>query len=209
MKYIIQINGITEPENPDVYHAVGKYGDKFNIKKVEIEMPETGMDAYAVSLYDNKMKLPKKLMKMMNVDEIDAIVAHEFCHIKYRDFIVNLIILFCLILLAISLAYDYFLDIVEPIILFFSIVVYIIIILIVLNMVLIRQELRADRESAIKTGKPNSLKTALEKMYSGRFQKKGSSDWLLYRFNHPDLKRRIEQLELLKNPKSSPSFIRK
>ena len=86
MTYTIQIEGITKSENPDVYNAVGIYGDKFNIGKVKIEMPKTGMDAYACL---NKMKLPKELIQMLNGDEIEAIVSHEFSHIKNKDFIKN------------------------------------------------------------------------------------------------------------------------
>lgn len=213
MTYTIQIEGITKSENPDVYNAVGIYGDKFNIKKVEIEMPETGMDAKGFSCINkkmnisNKMKLPKKLLKMMDGDEIEAIVAHEFSHIKNKDCIANLcLFILCIFVLGVfiyffikkyldkifSFELCIWLSLLFLLLLFSGIIIWI------FNRKFIRQEFRADRESAIKTDKPDSLITALEKMYSERFSRAGIKDCLKYHFNHPNLKRRIEQLELIK-----------
>ena len=211
MTYTIQIEGITKSEHPDVYNAVEIYGGKFNIKKVEIEMPETGLDAKGFSCINkkmnisNKMKLPKELIQMMNHDEIEAIVAHEFIHIKNKDCIKNspfiifiLIPLFLIVWSILSIIYPDKVSFEHDIfLLHFSIIIFIII-CIILHLVLIGQELRADKESAEETNKPDSLITALEKMYSERFSRAGIKDCLKYHSNHPNLKRRIEQLELVK-----------
>ena len=135
---------------------------------------------------------------MMNGNEIEAIVAHELSHIKNQDCIKKSPIFIILILLAIILVYGLYIYIVEHSILLLLVVFLISIIgIIILHRVSIQQELRADRESSIKTSKPDSMKMALEKMYSERFPRKNFK-YYCYLFTHPDLKRRIKCLELSK-----------
>lgn len=198
MKNIILIKGITESEYPVLHPAVKKYMDRFNIEKVEIKIIKTDLTANATSYFKNKLDFSENLIKMMNGNEIEAIVAHELSHIKNRDSIKKSPIFLFLILLAFILMYAFYLFIVEEAILLLLILFFsIIIVLIVFHWVLIRQELSADRESAIKTGKPDSMKTALVKMYSERFPRRNFK-YCCYLFTHPSLKRRIECLELLK-----------
>jgi len=198
MKNIIQIKGITESEYPVLNTAVKKNMDRFNIEKVEIKIIKTGMEANATSYFKNKIQFSEKLIKMMNGNEIEAIVAHELSHIKNRDCIKKSPIFFILILLAFILVYALYLYIVEHAIHLLLVVFFISIIgIMILHRVSIEQELRADRESSLKTSKPDSMKTALEKMYSERFPIKNFK-YYCYLFTHPDLKRRNECLELSK-----------
>lgn len=207
MKYLIQIKGITKSEYPDLYHAIGKYGTIFNIEEVEIKILETGMKADAIKHYKNVLRVSDKLIDVMNGDQIEAIVAHELRHIKNLDFIVKSPIIVIVLALLIGFLYAFIkiylckVSFVNDILSLLLLSSNIIIGIMVLHWVSIQQEFRADRESSIETGKPDSLKTALEIMHSERFPGRRiieKLDSCNYRFTHPDLKKRIEYLELLK-----------
>ncbi len=214
MEKTIQINGIKRSEYPILYAAVEKNMNAYNINKIRVKILQYGMNAAAVSFFGDNLIITKKLIEIMNEDETEAIVAHEFSHIYNRDSTVRLaiIMLFGAPLLYILYIYSKInpsnFSSGQAIFLLMALFIFMYG-LKVMNWVSVRQEVSSDREAIMKTSKPDAMLTALLKFYSepftrtkrpGFFEKIlesfGYLFWYFYGFTHPGSKERIEYLEL-------------
>ncbi len=213
MEKIIQINGIKKSEYPILYAAVEKNMNAYNINKVRVKILQHGMNAAAISFFGDNLIITKKLIEVMNGDEIEAIVAHEFSHIYNRDSTARLTII---MLFGIPLLYIYSkinsnnISLGQAIILLIALFIFMYG-LKVMNWMSVLQEVRSDREAIMKTGKPDAMLTVLLKFYSEPFTKNKRPGffekilesfsylfWYFYGFTHPGSKERIEYLELAK-----------
>ena len=213
MEKTLQIKGIVESEYPVLYAAVEKNMITYNIRKVRIKILKHGISAAVISFFGDNLIVTKKLIEIMNEDEIEAIVAHEFSHIYNRDHVVTLTVafLFGLPLLYICITIN------RGNISFWQGIFFLITFFIfmygmkVMNWISVFQEVRSDREAIWKTRKPEAMMTALLKLYSEPFTRikrpsyfekiSESFEYLsryFYGFTHPSLKERIEYLELAK-----------
>jgi heat shock protein HtpX len=213
MAEIIQIKGIVKSEHPVLYAAIEKNMIAYSIKKVRVKILQHGMNAAAISFLGDYLIVTNKLIEIMNDDEIEAIIAHEFSHIYNRDHIVKLTILF---LFALPFLYIYSrihlgsvsLGLGIALLIAFFIFMYG---LKVMNWISVLQEVRSDREAILKTSKPEAMITALLRLYSAPFTIKerpnyfekilesfGYLFWYFYGFTHPGSKERIEYLEFAK-----------
>lgn len=169
----LKIKGIKESEYPILYASLEKNMIAYNIMKIKVKIIKHGMNAFAFSLFGNYLMVTEKLIKTMNEEEIEAIVAHEFSHIYNRDSIERLIILliFSIPLIVLSFFLIGARQSITP-----SVGVFILIFLIVsmyifnhgikiVNWVSVQQEIRSDREAVLKIKNPDALINALIKMY--------------------------------------------
>lgn len=213
MEKTIQINGIKKSEYPILYAAVEKNMNAYNINKVRVKILPHGMNAAAISFFGDNLIITKKLIEIMNGDEIEAIVAHEFSHIYNRDSIARLTII---MFFGVPLLYIY--STINPNnvspgqAIFLLIALFIFMYgLKVMSWVSVLQEVRSDREAIMKTSKPDAMLTALLKFYSEPFTRNkrpgffekilesfGYLFWYFIGFTHPGSKKRIEYLELAK-----------
>jgi heat shock protein HtpX len=217
MEKPLQIKGIVESEYPVLYAAVEKNMITYNIRKVRIKILKHGLSAAVISFFGDNLIVTKKLIEIMNEDEIEAIVAHEFSHIYNRDHIVKLTVAFLFGLPLLYICITICITINRGNISFWQGIFFLIAFFIsmygikVVNWITIFQEVRSDREAILKTSKPDAMMTALLKLYSEPFTRSKrpcyfekiseSFDYLsryFYGFTHPGLKERIEYLELAK-----------
>lgn len=213
MEKTVQINGIEKLEYPILYAAVEKNMNAYNINKVKVKIIQHGMNAAAISFFGDYLIITKKLIEIMNGDEIEAIVAHEFSHIYNKDSTARLTII---MFFGAPLLYLYSiinLKNVSPGQAIFLLIAFFLFMygLKVMNWMSVLQEIRSDRQAIMKTSKPDAMLTALLKLYVEPFTKKerpgffekilesfGYLFWYFYGFTHPGPKERIEYLELAK-----------
>ena len=213
MEKPLQIKGIVESEYPVLHAAVEKNMITYNIRKVRIKILKHGIKAAVISFFGDNLIVTKKLIEIMNEDEIEAIVAHEFSHIYNRDHIVRLTIAFLFVLPLLYMCSKINIGNVSLWQGIFFLIAFLIFMygMKVVNWISIFQEIRSDREAILKTSKPEAMKTALLKLYSEPFTRSKrpsycekiseSFEYLFlyfYGFTHPGLKERIEYLELAK-----------
>jgi len=134
----------------------------------------------------NIIILNSKIFKLLNEDELDCVIAHEICHLKHSDSLLNIVLLFSFYI------FYFFLWIIpmypinnlrelltgkkssykryERILYFWAfflvapIIIFVLIIGIPIRNIFHEQELRADIWSSYITGNPSALKTAISKL---------------------------------------------
>lgn len=221
MEKSTQIKGITKADYPILYAALEKNMIAYNINKIKVKIINRhGVNAFAVSFFGDSIRVTKKVLEIMNEDEIEAILAHEFSHLFNRDSFVSftILMLFSLPLFIIFyiLSKTTLKNITpgESILIFIFTIISFFILLYgtkVVNWITIRQEIRSDREAVLKTKNPEALMSALLKIYvepftrnkrPGFFEKiRDSFEYLslyFYGYTHPVSKERFEYLELAK-----------
>lgn len=215
MDSICRIKGIKKEEYPELYETVESVCEKFNLKTIRVTVWPWGFNAAAIFVMD-WLLVTKDLLKAMNKDELEAIVAHEFSHIFNRHGLTMLATLFIFYAPFLGLHSKYSAEysaaeIFNNPLLFFPYLVSIIWLLIGfrgINWVSVRLETNADIQAIYKTQKPEALKRALLKLRSKgmvtdkrptRLSKISESvDWVVryfFGFSHPSIAERIGYME--------------
>jgi Zn-dependent protease with chaperone function len=219
MEKSLQIKGITRFEYPVLYAVLERNMKAYNITKIKVKIVEHGFRAGTYSILGDSLLVSKKLLEVLNEDELETTVAHEFSHIFHRDFYVRIciLVLFTLPLIGFIITFiikmnkifsDFRLFIFA--IIYFLIAFYIFNIGIkIANWISVQQESRADWEALLKTKNPEALKNALFKMEIEPFTTNtqpryfeitsigcGYILWYFHGHTHPILKERLEYLEL-------------
>lgn len=107
MEKAIKIKGIKESDHPILYAAVKKNMVAYNLSEIKVKIIPDGAAPIQTSLFETLI-VTQKLLEMMNEEEIEMIVAHEFSHIIHRDSIIRFTILIPLILFVIMLSINIF-----------------------------------------------------------------------------------------------------
>lgn len=160
----------------------------------KIPMPDIYLtnEPYITALSLGKFKgsniivLNSKICKLLNEDELDCVIAHEICHLKHFDSLLNTVLLFSFYIVYFILwiitmypinnmrelltgkksLYKRY----ERILYFFGfflvapIIIFVLIIGIPIRNIFHEQELRADIWSSYIIGNPGALKTAISKL---------------------------------------------
>lgn len=211
MDSICRIKGIKKEEYPELYETIESVCEKFNLKTIRVIVWPWGFNAGAIFVMD-WLLVTKDLLKAMDKDELEAIVAHEFSHIFNRHGLTRLATLFIFYAPFLGLHSKYSaIEVFNNSLLFFLYLVSIIWFIIgfrVINWVSVRLETNADIQAIYKTKKPEALKRALLKLRSKgmvtdkrptRLSKISESvDWIVryfFGFSHPSIAERIGYME--------------
>ncbi|RLF45022.1 MAG: peptidase [Thermoplasmata archaeon] len=170
----MKIRYVEREDEPRLYDMVEKLAEKAKIPMpkvgiAEVEVPNAF--AFGRSVRDGRVCITRGLLKVLNEEEMEAVLGHEISHLKHRDMIVitmlSVIPLLSYILFWNSLWRRRRDE--GAIIALAAIIVYLISNLIVLYVSRIR-EYYADYGSVILTGKPHALASALYRisMATGR-----------------------------------------
>jgi Zn-dependent protease with chaperone function len=169
----LQIKGIKESEYPTLYAVLKKNMAAYNVTKVKVKIIKHGRNAFAFSLFRNYLMVTEKLLKTMNEEEIEAIIAYEFNHISNRDSIERLIILliFSIPLIGFIIFLFNVRDSISPSLGILILIFLIISIFIfdrgikIVNRVSVQQIIWSDKTAILKTKNPDALINALIKIY--------------------------------------------
>jgi heat shock protein HtpX len=83
-----RVHEASESELPSVHRVVNELSQKCGISKPSLmiaDMPIPNAFAYGSPLTGNRIAVTTGLLKTLNMDEVEAVVGHEFGHIKHKD----------------------------------------------------------------------------------------------------------------------------
>lgn len=219
----IKIIGFHKEKYPHVYPVVKKIKDTYKLKNIwVIELP-WGTNAGAITIVSNFVLISEKVLDIMDVNELEGIIAHEFSHLFNRDTYTNLI---NYLIFVLPMVYCYFttnphnISTTQALLFLVSIAIFIYGFK-VRNWVTLNIEIRADREAVLRTKNPDALIKALFRLYSTSFKVDKRPSYIgltleaLYDiityfigFTHPHIKERTEYLEfaskMLKADENTP-----
>jgi len=219
---------VEEDEYPELHRMIEKLCAEGNIPKPRIAVVQTPVpNAFATGRSPSHavVAVTDSLMRVLNRDELEAVVAHELAHVKNRD-VLTLTIASFLSMVAFLIMRNWLFmglmgrrDGAGPMIIAFvvSIVVWVVSTLLI-RMLSRYREFAADRGSAALTDNPRALISALQKI-SGRMdyvpnEKKQeveglnafmiipalSGNTLMELFStHPSLEKRVAALEAIES----------
>jgi heat shock protein HtpX len=213
----IVIKGIKKDNYPILYECTENVMKAYDMSTISVKVKEKGFNAYASSsiIRGDRIAVTKDLLKVMNKDELEAIIAHEFSHLFNRDVTLQAIIklLFLSPLFILWLGYVVFHPtnvIVQAFIFLFMLLAYLIPIFgnKIINWITIDLEIRSDIDAVLKTKKPKALRSAFYKLeYHSLDYKTRPGVYKKFRqslnyiktyfmgYTHPPTKERIEYLE--------------
>jgi heat shock protein HtpX len=215
---------VTESEEPELYQIVSRLCANADLPMPKIAVVKTSMpNAFATGRNQSHavVAVTTGIMERLNYSELEAVLAHELTHVKNRDMMVMTIATFLSSIAQILVQWAPFLGGGSrdrdsgnnaALLLLVSLVVWIV------SFILIRtlsryREFAADRGSAIITGQPSNLISALKKISGFRVPTEdlrkvggpvnalfitpaisGSSFMRLFS-THPTLEARVEALQ--------------
>jgi|TARA_B100000315_G_scaffold256920_1_gene304162 heat shock protein HtpX len=84
----MKVRYVTEPEYPDIHRMVSDLSIKAGIPKPKIgisELPLPNAFAFGRWKNDGRVCLTKQIIKLLDNEELQAVIGHEICHLKNRD----------------------------------------------------------------------------------------------------------------------------
>jgi heat shock protein HtpX len=233
---------VTAEEEPDLHAMVERLCAMANLPKPRIAMVDSNVpNAFATGRNPKHaaVAVTSGLWNRLDEQEVEAVLAHELSHIANRDVLVMTVASFFAMLAALLTRFGLYAGMfggfgggnrssnnnqtpVWLIVLLVSIVVY------AISFILIRtisryREYAADRGSAIMTGAPENLMSALQKISSGITQipqqdlrevqgmnaffiiptnwKSNMSEWMM---DHPPLEKRLAALSEIAREMGKP-----
>ena len=166
--YHLRIKGIKKEDYTELYETIESICEKFNITSIRVTIWPWGFNAYASFL--DWLFVTKDLLKALDKDELEAIVAHEVSHIFNRHVLTTFatVIIFYGPLLSFHLKYTGVEVFSNPLVSFLYLVsiIWFLVGLRGVNWVSTRQETYADIQAIYITQKPEALKKALLKLQS-------------------------------------------
>lgn len=162
----MRVRYIKKEDMPRLYSMVEKLAKEANIPMpkvgiAEIELPNAF--AFGRSVRDGRVCVTRGLLKILNDEELEAVLGHEISHLKHRDMAIitmlSVIPLICYLAFW-SLLWGRRRDSSSSALAFLAFIIYFITNLIVLYVSRIR-EYYADYGSAMLTKKPHALASAL------------------------------------------------
>lgn len=82
------IRYVTEEEAPELHRIVYELSKKAGIKKPRVcvsSLPVPNAFAYGRSISDSRVCVTQSILRLLNRDELKAVLGHEISHIKNRD----------------------------------------------------------------------------------------------------------------------------
>jgi len=206
VRNICKIKGIKKEEYPELYEAIESVCKKFNMNSIRVRICPWGFYAGALMGW---LVVTKNLLKTMDKDELETIVAHEVSHMFNYHHIIRLVVLmiFYAPLIHIYLAEKIF-NSPPSALLALVAIIWLLIGLRCVIWVSANLETNADIQAIYKTQKPEAFKRALLKyeFKSMRTDKRPSRilkifdslRWVLgyfFGFTHPSTYERIGYIE--------------
>ncbi len=207
---------LTENNNPEVYKNIQNVAKKMGFKKVKIMIYKDDVPNAFVKLFEfgKTVYISSSALKLLNINEVSAVSAHELTHIKQRFRILLYNIVFSTIMSFIGVGYVFFVmdnmkrkDIFKKWVPYTIIYFFIMIILNSLKQAISRHyEYSADKNASKVTNKKD-VESALKKLYKEIEKQENSSK--IQRFmtklshiittitggaTHPNLDQRIDNI---------------
>jgi len=173
---------VTPQQAPELHGIVDRVCALADMPKPRVAIAESPMpNAFATGRNADKSVLcvTTSLMRKLNTEELEGVIAHELSHVAHKDVQVMTIASFLAIVAALLIRFSFYGELfgggrgrsnnnggalpIFLIIMAVSIVVYAVSFLLI-RMLSRYRELAADRSGALLTGQPSALKSALIKV---------------------------------------------
>jgi len=173
---------VTPQQAPELHGIVDRVCALADMPKPRVAIAESPMpNAFATGRNADKSVLcvTTSLMRKLNTEELEGVIAHELSHVAHKDVQVMTIASFLAIVAALLVRISFYGELfgggrgrggnnnnafpIMAIIMLVSIVVYAVSFLLI-RMLSRYRELAADRSGALLTGQPSALKSALVKV---------------------------------------------
>lgn len=213
------IIGIDPTKYPDACQSIKKIKDVYGIPKIYVVFDKKNrLNAHGRSFRKDRLEISEKLIKTLDKDEFEGLLAHEFSHIYNRD--ENFYLTLMLSFFAPAIIYTILFTIIDIILflsahspynflanlLFWTFIVLGLVSLRPLMWVSRRNEYRCDLDAITKTGKYLVYRDALIKLYTlGQEDRPNFNETLaktvksmiffIFGESHPSLSDRIDYIE--------------
>jgi len=90
VSWIMRVKYVSEKEQPELHRMVGELARESGIKKPKVCISELAMPnafAFGRTQSDARVCVTRGIMKLLNWDELRAVLGHEISHVKHRDMI--------------------------------------------------------------------------------------------------------------------------
>lgn len=112
VEWSMRVRYISDNEYPEIHRMVEEMAQKAGIPKPKIgisDMPIANAFAFGRSIRDGRIALTTEIIRILNRDELRAVIGHEIAHIKNRDMLVTtLVSVIPMILYNLSIFFTYF-----------------------------------------------------------------------------------------------------
>jgi len=89
--WTMKIKWVSEQEAPDLHRMVDELAQEANLPKPKVgisEMTIPNAFAFGRTQRDGRVCVTRGILKLLNRDELKAVLAHEISHIKHRDMVI-------------------------------------------------------------------------------------------------------------------------
>jgi len=93
--WTMKVKWASEQEQPELHRMVAELAEKANIPKPKVGISELSIPnafAYGRTRRDGRICVTRGILKLLNKDELRAVLGHEMSHLKHRDMAVMTLI---------------------------------------------------------------------------------------------------------------------
>jgi len=89
--WTMKIKWVSEKEAPDLHRMVAELAENAHIPKPKVGISQLSIPnafAFGRTRHDGRVCVTQGIMKLLNRDELRAVLGHELSHIKHRDMVI-------------------------------------------------------------------------------------------------------------------------
>src|SRR3989304_1055760 len=86
--WTMRVKWVSEKEAPDLHRMVAELAEKANLPKPKVGISQLNLPnafAYGRTQRDGRICVTQGILKLLNRDELRAVLGHEMAHIRHRD----------------------------------------------------------------------------------------------------------------------------
>ncbi len=90
VSWVMKVRNVSEAEEPELHQMVSELARETGIKKPRVCVSEVDLPnafAYGRSQSDARVCVTRGIMRLLNRDELKAVIGHEMTHVKNRDMV--------------------------------------------------------------------------------------------------------------------------
>ena len=91
VQMMMRVKWVSEQEAPELHHMVGELAQRAGIPKPKVGISQMDIPnafAFGRSLKDGRVCVTQGILRLLDRDELRAVMGHEISHIKHRDMLV-------------------------------------------------------------------------------------------------------------------------
>ncbi|MDP2930966.1 MAG: zinc metalloprotease HtpX [Chloroflexota bacterium] len=89
--WLMKVKWVSEKESPELHRMVADLAEKAHLPKPKVGISELNIPnafAFGRTQRDGRVCVTRGIIKLLNEDELKAVLGHELSHIKHRDMVI-------------------------------------------------------------------------------------------------------------------------